>query len=72
MGPDLSGVFVFVMGGAAVHSEQILTPLEHMFASHPAREIELKAGVEGADILVLEMPRRAPVFSEAVRLQSHG
>lgn len=72
VGPDLAGVFVFVMAGGAVHSEQMLTPLEHMFASHPASEIELEAGAEGADILVLEMPRRAPVFSEAVRLQSHG
>ena len=70
--PDLAGVFVFVMAGEAVHKEQMLTPLEHMFASPPGSEIELKAGAEGADILVLEMPRRAPLFSEAVPLQSPG
>lgn len=60
------------MAGEAVHKEQMLTPLEHMFASPPGSEIELKAGAEGADILVLEMPRRAPLFSEAVPLQSPG
>src|SRR3546814_10157307 len=71
VGPDLAGVFVFVMAGKASHREQTLTPLEHVFASYPS-EIELEAGGDAAEILVLEMPRRAPVFSEAVRPQSHG
>src|SRR3546814_5983656 len=31
VGPDLAGVFVFVMQGKASHREQTLTPLEHVF-----------------------------------------
>ncbi len=68
--PNLAGVFVFLIAGGAVHGDQSLVPLEHMFASSPVSEVELEAGGDGADILVLEMPRRAPVFSKAVELQS--
>jgi hypothetical protein len=72
VGPDLAGLFVFVMAGGAVHEDQSLAPLEHLFVSRPAGTIEIEAGSEGADILVLEMPPTAPVFAAAEGPPSHG
>lgn len=70
--PGLAGVFVFVVTGGAVHAGQMLSTLEHIFVSAPASNIEIKAGSDGADILVLEMPPTAPAFTEASGRQPHG
>ena len=56
------GVFVFVLAGALAFGETQLQPWESIFVSAEETEPDLAAGKNGAQILVLHVPRKASAY----------
>ena len=56
------GVFVFVLAGMLDYGETQLQPWESIFVSAEETEPDLAAGKNGAQILVLHVPRKASAY----------
>ncbi|HUR87447.1 MAG TPA: hypothetical protein VMZ74_00030 [Ramlibacter sp.] len=56
------GQFVFVLSGEAHRAQHVLHAWESLFATPDEREVVLKAGAQGAELVCLHMPNTDPAY----------